>query len=71
MSAGRQEEIKSMHTMAITPQSGISSRVLEKNLERVSHLAFHEAYHVGQTGILRRIVGREGVSTPPRIPVTG
>ena len=33
-------------------------------------LAFHEAYHVGQTGILRRIVGREGVIKPPRIPVT-
>ena len=32
-------------------------------------LAFHEAYHVGQTGILRRIVGREGVIKPPRIPV--
>ena len=23
-------------------------------------LAFHEAYHVGQTGILRRLLGREG-----------
>ena len=28
--------------------------------------AFHEAYHVGQTGILRRVVGREGVVKPPR-----
>jgi uncharacterized damage-inducible protein DinB len=29
-------------------------------------LAFHEAYHAGQTGILRRVVGREGVIKPPR-----
>ncbi len=31
-------------------------------------LAFHEAYHVGQTGILRRVIGREGVVKPPRVP---
>jgi uncharacterized damage-inducible protein DinB len=29
-------------------------------------LVFHEAYHVGQTGILRRVVGREGMIRPPR-----
>jgi uncharacterized damage-inducible protein DinB len=32
-------------------------------------LAFHEAYHVGQTGMLRRVVGREGVIKPPRARV--
>jgi uncharacterized damage-inducible protein DinB len=32
-------------------------------------LAFHEAYHVGQTGMLRRVVGREGVVKPPKAPV--
>jgi len=26
----------------------------------VTFLAFHEAYHAGQTGILRRIIGKEG-----------
>jgi uncharacterized damage-inducible protein DinB len=31
-------------------------------------LAFHEAYHVGQTGLLRRVVGREGVVKPPKVP---
>jgi uncharacterized damage-inducible protein DinB len=30
--------------------------------------AFHEAYHVGQTGILRRVVGKEGVVKAPAIP---
>jgi hypothetical protein len=32
-------------------------------------IAFHEAYHVGQTGLLRRVVGREGVVKPPKVPV--
>jgi uncharacterized damage-inducible protein DinB len=30
-------------------------------------IAFHEAYHVGQSGILRRVIGREGVVKPPRV----
>jgi hypothetical protein len=29
-------------------------------------LAFHEAYHAGQTGILRRVVGREGMIKLPQ-----
>jgi uncharacterized damage-inducible protein DinB len=29
--------------------------------------AFHESYHIGQTGILRRIAGREGVIKPPKV----
>jgi uncharacterized damage-inducible protein DinB len=33
-------------------------------------VVFHEAYHAGQTGILRRVVGREGVIKPPRDPET-
>jgi hypothetical protein len=32
----------------------------EKGLIDLATLAFHEAYHTGQTGILRRITGREG-----------
>lgn len=32
----------------------------EKELKDITFLAFHEAYHVGQTGILRRIAGKEG-----------
>lgn len=30
--------------------------------------AFHEAYHVGQTGILRRVVGKEGAVKAPAVP---
>jgi len=29
--------------------------------KRIEFLAFHEAYHVGQLGIMRRFVGKEGV----------
>src|SRR4030095_5504671 len=32
----------------------------EKKAERLALLAFHEAYHSGQTGLLRRVVGKEG-----------
>jgi hypothetical protein len=34
----------------------------------LASVAFHEAYHVGQSGILRRVIGREGVLKPPRVP---
>jgi uncharacterized damage-inducible protein DinB len=27
---------------------------------------FHESYHVGQTGVLRRVAGKPGVIKPPR-----
>jgi len=33
----------------------------------LASIAFHEAYHVGQTGLLRRVVGREGVVKPPKV----
>lgn len=32
----------------------------EKALKDLATLAFHEAYHIGQTGLLRRIAGKEG-----------
>ncbi|MBZ0202148.1 MAG: hypothetical protein K8I03_03945 [Ignavibacteria bacterium] len=32
----------------------------EDGLKTLSFLAFHEAYHTGQTGLLRRITGKEG-----------
>ena len=30
---------------------------------------FHESYHVGQTGVLRRVAGKPGVIKPPKVPV--
>lgn len=35
----------------------------------LASLAFHEAYHAGQTGLLRRVIGREGVIKPPKVTV--
>jgi len=32
----------------------------EKELKTLTFLAFHEAYHTGQTGLLRRIAGKSG-----------
>ena len=31
-----------------------------EKLKSLTFLAFHEAYHCGQTGLLRRIIGKEG-----------
>jgi uncharacterized damage-inducible protein DinB len=31
-------------------------------------LVFHECYHVGQTGVLRRLAGKPGVIKPPKVP---
>lgn len=33
----------------------------EKTIEKLAGLSFHESYHVGQTGLLRRIAGKDGV----------
>ncbi|MBW8050613.1 MAG: DinB family protein [Cytophagales bacterium] len=29
-------------------------------VEKIAMFSFHESYHVGQTGLLRRIIGKEG-----------
>ena len=36
--------------------------------EMLAVLAFHEAYHGGQVGIIRRSLGHEGVIKPPKLP---
>lgn len=46
--------------------NGMSEDVMETKIDeetlgqKLSGLHFHEAYHVGQTGLLRRIAGKEG-----------
>jgi uncharacterized damage-inducible protein DinB len=69
---------KALQEPLVRGLNAISKEVLEKPApfsptnnpnETVGSLlaavAFHEAYHVGQTGMLRRVVGREGVIRPP------
>jgi len=33
----------------------------KRTVEKLAGLSFHESYHVGQTGLLRRIAGKDGV----------
>ena len=53
---------------ALTPEALAAPLPADKNpfnLDSVSEMLsafnFHEAYHAGQTGILRRVLGKEGV----------
>lgn len=45
-------------TMKVLPETDLSSD--EEKVKNISGLAFHEAYHAGQLGVLRRISGKEG-----------
>ena len=45
--------------MNILPQKDLSRD--EEKIKNLMGLAFHEAYHAGQIGILRRVIGKEGV----------
>jgi len=60
------EEIGKLLKIFNESQAKISKALDEKDykdMEKSKELAglgFHEAYHVGQTGILRRVIGKEG-----------
>ena len=45
--------------MNILPRKDLSGD--EEKIKNLVGLAFHEAYHAGQIGILRRVIGKEGV----------
>ncbi len=36
--------------------------------DTLAFLTFHEGYHAGQLGILRRVLGKPGVIKPPKVP---
>src|SRR3954462_1948794 len=44
------------------PMTGEPNETIGTNL---ATFVFHECYHVGQTGLLRRVVGKPGVIKPP------
>jgi DinB family protein len=48
------------------PMTGEPNETVGSNL---ATFVFHECYHVGQTGILRRVAGKPGVIKPPKVPV--
>ncbi len=39
--------------------------------DTLAFLQFHEGYHAGQLGILRRVLGKPGVIKPPKLPGPG
>lgn len=45
--------------MNVLPQQNLSGE--EEKIKNIVGLAFHEAYHAGQIGILRRVIGKEGL----------
>jgi len=44
--------------MKVLPETDLSGD--EEKLKNITGLSFHEAYHAGQFGVLRRIAGKEG-----------
>jgi len=51
------EKLKALPAGALDAQSGKPDQTLG---QRLAFLAFHESYHVGQTGLLRRLIGMPG-----------
>jgi len=45
--------------MKVLPETDLSGD--EEKVKNITGLSFHEAYHAGQLGVLRRIAGKEGV----------
>lgn len=67
INSGQAEDIKELLAKLKTSQERLMKvldekdlRLEQKLLDEIPALSFHEAYHAGQTGILRRIIGKEG-----------
>jgi uncharacterized damage-inducible protein DinB len=55
----------SAEQLAARPPKKMTGAPNETVGTQLATFVFHESYHVGQTGILRRIVGKPGVVKPP------
>jgi hypothetical protein len=53
------------HLLSMKPPRPLTGEPNETIGRNLATLVFHECYHVGQTGILRRVVGKSGVVKPP------
>jgi uncharacterized damage-inducible protein DinB len=56
----------SAEALAAPPQRKMTGAPDETVGSQLATLVFHESYHVGQTGLLRRMAGKPGVVKPPR-----
>ena len=52
-------------TLAARPPKNMTGDPNETVGSNLATFVFHECYHVGQTGVLRRIAGKPGVIKPP------
>lgn len=64
---GDAEQFKDLFEMFKSTHKELEEKIGEvdffgkkETLERLTFLAFHEAYHSGQTGLLRRVAGKDG-----------
>jgi hypothetical protein len=56
----------SPEALAAPPERKMTGAPDETVGSQLATFVFHESYHVGQTGLLRRTVGKPGVVKPPR-----
>jgi uncharacterized damage-inducible protein DinB len=61
-------ERMSPETLASKPPRKFTGDPNETVGSNLATLVFHECYHVGQTGVLRRVAGKPGVIKPPKVP---
>lgn len=53
--------------MASPPPKKFTGAPGETVGSNLATFVFHECYHVGQTGVLRRVAGKPGVVKPPKV----
>ena len=58
----------SAEALAARPQRNLTGDPNETVGSQLATFVFHENYHVGQTGVLRRVAGKPGVIKPPPEP---
>ena len=58
----------SSEALAAKPPRNLTGDPNETVGSNLATFVFHESYHVGQTGVLRRVAGKPGVIKPPRVP---
>jgi uncharacterized damage-inducible protein DinB len=56
----------SPEALAARPPHNLTGDPDETVGSQLATFVFHESYHVGQTGVLRRVAGKPGVIKPPR-----
>ncbi|HEX9106394.1 MAG TPA: DinB family protein, partial [Longimicrobiales bacterium] len=63
----RSQELLADALPRLTPDALAAPALLGTVGETLAFLQFHEGYHAGQLGILRRLLGKPGVIRPPNV----